>query len=80
MNIKVTRKYGEDDRFLEDVIIHEKSPDNKNRIVIKAKRGELKSASIGQELQLILLTGTAMKKFILKKHKNKKTQTRQGFI
>ena len=46
MNIKVSRKYGEDNRFLEDVIIHEKSPDNKNRIVIKAKRGELKSARL----------------------------------
>ena len=57
MNIKVTRKYGEDNRFLEDVIIHEKSPDNKNRIVIKAKRGELKSASIDQELQLVLFDG-----------------------
>lgn len=57
MNIKVSRKYGEDNRFLEDVIIHEKSPDNKNRVVIKAKRGELKSASIGQELQLILFDG-----------------------
>jgi lipopolysaccharide export system permease protein len=31
MNIKVTRKYGENNRFLEDVIIHEKSPDNQNR-------------------------------------------------
>lgn len=57
MNIKVTRKYGEDNRFLDDVIIHEKSQDNKNRVVIKAKRGELKSASIGQELQLILFDG-----------------------
>lgn len=57
MNIKVTRKYGEDNRFLEDIIIHEKSPDNQNRIVIKAKNGELKSASIGQELQLILFNG-----------------------
>ena len=32
----------EDNRFLEDVIIHEKSPDNKNRIVIKAKEESLK--------------------------------------
>ena len=57
MNIKVTEKYGENNRFLKDVIIHEKSSDNKNRIVIKAKRGELKSASIDQELQLVLFDG-----------------------
>ena len=57
INIKVSRKYGEDNRFLEDVIIHEKSPDNKNRIVIKAKKGELVSASIEEELKLILFNG-----------------------
>ncbi|MGB2398077.1 MAG: LptF/LptG family permease [Flavobacteriaceae bacterium] len=57
MNIKVKRKYGENNRFLEDVIIHEKTPDHKNRIVIKAKRGELKSAQIGQQLQLVLFDG-----------------------
>lgn len=57
MNIKVKRKYGEDNRYLEDVIIHEKTPDNVNRIVIKAKSGELKSARIGQQLQLVLFNG-----------------------
>lgn len=57
MNIKVTKKYGEDDRFLENVIIHEKTEDNKNRIVIKAERGELKSARIDDQLQLVLFDG-----------------------
>ena len=57
MNIKVKRKHGEDNRFLEDVIIHEKTADKKNRIVIKANRGELKSATIGDQLQLILYDG-----------------------
>ena len=57
INIKVSKKFGEDSRFLQDVIIHEKSPDNKNRVVIKAKSGELVSASIDQELKLILLNG-----------------------
>ena len=56
MNIKVERKYGENNRFLENIIIHEKTPD-KNRIVIKAERGELKSAKIGQQLQLVLFDG-----------------------
>ena len=67
MNIKVSRKYGEDNRFLEDVIIHEKSPDNTNRVVIKAKRGELKSASIGQELQLILFDGNRYEEIYLRR-------------
>ena len=57
MNIKVKRKYGENDRFLEDIIIHEKTPDRKNNIVIKAASGELKSATIGLELQLHLFDG-----------------------
>ena len=35
INIKVKRKYGDNDRFLEDVIIHEYSPSKKNNIVIK---------------------------------------------
>merc|ERR1712070_586734 len=43
MNIKVSRKYGEDQRFLEDVVIHENTPTKKNNVVIKAKNGELKS-------------------------------------
>ena len=38
-NIKVGRKYGENDKLLEDVIIHEKSKDKVNHIVIKAERG-----------------------------------------
>ena len=43
MSIKVKKKYGFEQRLLEDVIIHEKTIDHKNRIVIKAKKGELKS-------------------------------------
>ena len=37
MNIKVKKKYGDNDRFLEDVIIHEYTPNKKNNIVIKAE-------------------------------------------
>ena len=37
MSIKVKRKYGDDERLLEDIIIHEKTDDYKNRIVIKAQ-------------------------------------------
>ncbi len=67
INIKVSKKFGEDNRFLEDVIIHEKSPDNKNRVVIKAKSGELVSASIDQELKLILFNGNRYEEIYTKK-------------
>ena len=36
-------KYGDNDRFLEDVIIHEYTPIKQNNIVIKAERGEMKN-------------------------------------
>ena len=43
MTIKVMRKYGPDNnQLMEDIIIHEKTRDNKNRVVIKAESGELK--------------------------------------
>jgi lipopolysaccharide export system permease protein len=57
MSIKVKRKFGDDKRLLEDVIIHEKTEDNKNRIVIKAKRGALKSKISDATLQLVLYDG-----------------------
>ena len=72
ISIKVEDKYGEEDRFLTDVIIHEKSPDNQNRIVIKAKRGELKSASIDQELQLVLFDGNRYEEVYTKKVQERK--------
>ena len=71
INIKVSKKFGEDNRFLEDVIIHEKSPDNKNRVVIKAKNGELVSASINQELKLILFNGNRYEEIYTKKPEEK---------
>ena len=57
MSIKVRRKYGDDERLLEDVIIHEKTDDYKNRIVIKAQNGELKSKTTDATLQLVLYDG-----------------------
>jgi lipopolysaccharide export system permease protein len=57
MSIKVKRKYGDDERLLEDVIIHEKTDDYKNRIVIKAQNGELKSKTTDATLQLVLYDG-----------------------
>ena len=57
MSIKVKRKYGKDKKLLEDIIIHEKTDDYKNRIVIKAKNGELKSKTTDATLQLVLYDG-----------------------
>ena len=57
MSIKVKRKHGEDKKLLEDVIIHEKTNDFKNRIVIKARNGELKSKTTDATLQLVLYDG-----------------------
>lgn len=57
MNIKVAKKYGENERLLENVIIHENTQNKKNTIVIKAKRGELKSKTTDSNLQLVLYDG-----------------------
>lgn len=56
-SIKVDRKYGENDRFLENVVIHEKSNLQKNVTVIKAEGGELVSAEDSDIIQLILRNG-----------------------
>ena len=56
-SIKVDRKYGENDRFLENVVIHEKSNLQKNVTVIKASGGELVSEEGSEIIQLILNDG-----------------------
>ena len=59
ISIKVHKKRGDNDQFLEQVIIHKKAPDRINRTVINAKRGELKSSKANSNfLQLILQDGT----------------------
>jgi lipopolysaccharide export system permease protein len=57
MNIKVDRKYGDNDNFLENVIIHQKTKTNVNYRVIKAKTGELKSNEKSNIIQLVLYDG-----------------------
>lgn len=57
MNIKVDRKYGENDNFLENIIIHQKTKENINFRVIKAKKGELRSSEDSDVIQLILKDG-----------------------
>lgn len=57
INIKVEKKYGENDNFLKDVIIHKKNKFEENLVVIKAKEGELKSSEDSDVLQLVLKDG-----------------------
>nr|WP_289040667.1 LptF/LptG family permease [uncultured Zobellia sp.] len=57
MSIKVDEKYGEKDRFLKNVIIHQKTPTNVNNTVIKAKTGELISSEDSELIQLVLRDG-----------------------
>lgn len=57
MSIKVDDKYGEKDRFLKNVIIHQKTESNVNSTVIKAKTGELISSEDSELIQLVLKDG-----------------------
>lgn len=57
LNIKVDEKYGENDRFLNNVIIHKKSALQLNNTVIKAKTGELISSEASEIIQLVLKDG-----------------------
>ena len=71
INIKVARKYGDNDRFLEDVIIHEYTPNSENNIVIKAERGEMKSETTDPNLKLVLYNGNRYEEVIPKKATDK---------
>lgn len=57
MNIKVDDKYGENDRFLKDIIIHFKNTSMVTHRVIKADRGELISSKDSDLVQLVLKDG-----------------------
>ncbi|MEZ4968212.1 MAG: LptF/LptG family permease [Flavobacteriaceae bacterium] len=72
MNMKVDRKYGENDRFLENVIIHEKSKTKVNTTVIKARSGELISSEDSDILQLVLKDGHYYLDVTTKNNKEKK--------
>ncbi len=78
-NIKVGRKYGERDKLLEDVIIHEKSKDKINHIVIKAKKGELKNDELQEGLQLVLYDGYRYEEVVQKKKRKKNPHNRIAF-
>ncbi len=66
MNIKVNRKYGDNEQFLEDIILHKINFDDEiNRIVIKAESGEITSNNENY-LQLILKNGNRYEEVIAK--------------
>ena len=56
MNIKVSRKYGDNEQYHEDIILHNISNDEINRLVIKAESGEVRNEN-DNYLQLILKNG-----------------------
>ncbi|WP_373518643.1 LptF/LptG family permease [Pricia sp.] len=72
MSIKVEDKYGEQDRFLKDVIIHQKTAANVNSTVIKAKTGELISSEASEVIQLVLRDGHYYRDIESKKAADKK--------
>ncbi len=71
-NIKVEKKYGEKDRFLEDVTIHMKSRDGrKNATTIKSETGEFISGEDSDVLKLILYNGNYYSDVSNNKSKNR---------
>lgn len=57
MTILVDEKYGENDRYLNNIIIHKKTAKEINSTVIKAKSGEFISTKNSNIIQLILYDG-----------------------
>ena len=57
INIKVEEKTGENDQYLNDVIIHQKTARGGNLTVIKANKGELVGSTDSEILSLILRDG-----------------------
>ncbi|KKN10632.1 hypothetical protein LCGC14_1034590, partial [marine sediment metagenome] len=72
MSIKVDDKYGEKDRFLKNVIIHQKTAANVNSTVIKAEKGELISSQASDIIQLVLTDGHYYRDIESKKSSEKK--------
>lgn len=71
INIKVDEKYGDNDKFLKNVIIHKKTREGENRTVIKAKDGELVSSDESNVLELILKDGNYYEDVKSKKPKDR---------
>ncbi|MGB1941589.1 MAG: LptF/LptG family permease [Flavobacteriaceae bacterium] len=81
-NIKVEEKYGPNDRFLTDVIIHQKTADMRNSIVVKSDEGELKNADFSDGIQLVLTNGNRYEELKPKRadrHKKRYPHSRVSF-
>ena len=72
MNMKVAKKSGDRDQYLNDVIIHQKSKTNLNTTVIKAQEGELISSKESDIIQLVLRDGYRYEEMQPKSAKDKK--------
>ena len=81
MTIKVMKKYGDNNQLLKNIIIHQKTKDHKNRIVIKSEFGELKSETTDAMLQMVLYNGYRYEDLVPKKRseKNKHPFTKVHF-
>lgn len=80
MNIKVSRKYGDNEQYLEDVILHKISDDEINRLVIIAEGGEVRNGN-DNYLQLILKNGNRYEDIVASTAANKQKypHTRASF-
>ena len=74
MNMKVREKYGENDRYLRDVLIHQKAKNQQNTIVISAKEGEFISNKDSELLKLVLYNGYYYEEILLQKPEDIKKQ------
>ena len=72
MNMKVAKKTGDKDQYLNNVIIHQKSKTNLNTTVIKAQTGELVSSEDSDIIQLVLKDGYRYEEMQPKSAKEKK--------
>ncbi|MFM1808243.1 MAG: hypothetical protein RLZZ242_968 [Bacteroidota bacterium] len=74
MNMKVREKYGENDRYLKDVLIHQKAKNQENTVVISAKEGEFISNKDSELLKLVLYNGYYYEEILLKDPEDIKKQ------
>ncbi len=72
MNIKVDNKFGDNDKYLQHVIIHKKSNLQKNNTVIKANSGELISSEESDIIQLVLSDGHYYEELVPNSAKDRK--------
>ena len=72
MNIKVDKKFGQNDKYLRNVIIHKKSNLQKNNTVIKAASGELISSEASDIIQLVLENGHYYEELVPKDNDDRK--------